>query len=280
MITALDHLVLLCPDITEGEHTYSQLLGVPPSWRSAGAGQASVLFRLGNMALELIAPQGEDETAAKLRKMTEGGAILTTLVYQTDDLAGDHHLMTRRGLSPQEIQPGQSQERDSSALRHWQSFRLPDAKMAGVKSFVLQPEQQDWAYTQPEGTGQVTQLDHLVINTPNPDRTVATYGARLGLRLALDRTATQSQTRFLFFKVGDLTLEIIHRLDAEADPEADDTIWGITWQTETLEDAHKRLSEAGVTVSEIRTGRKPGSHVFTVKSDTLDVPTLFIQHER
>ena len=120
----------------------------------------------------------------------------------------------------------------------------------------------------------------LVINTPNPERAVANYGARLGLRFALDRTAEQWKTRFLFFRLGGLTLEIINRLGQDQDPNDPDFIWGLTWETDDLEAAHARLTASGHDLSEIRTGRKPGTTVFTVRDRTQDVPTLFIAHAK
>ena len=187
--------------------------------------------------------------------------------------------MTRRGLGPSDINDGESQDSSSGAKRSWKRFRLPDEKMAGVKSFVLEPISGELPKPTPE-EGAVTALDHLVINTPNPERTVATYGARLGLRFALDRTAEQWNTRFLFFRLGDLTLEIIHRLDQASDSGGDDRLWGITWAVDDLEAAHQRLNALGRDISDIRTGRKPGSRVFTVRDGTLNVPTLFIQHDK
>ena len=46
-----------------------------------------------------------------------------------------------------------------------------------------------------------------------------------------------------------------------------------------LEAAHERLLDGGFDVSELRTGRKPGSRVFTIRNGTLNVPTLFISHD-
>ena len=126
--------------------------------------------------------------------------------------------------------------------------------------------------------GAVSALDHIVINTPNPERAAATYGARLGLRFALDRTAEQWQTRFLFFRIGNLTLEVIHRLGDAQDTAGPDRLWGLTWAVEDLDAAHARLGDADRDISEIRDGRKPGSRVFTVRDGTQGVPTLFIDH--
>lgn len=278
MITALDHLVLVCPDIESAEKDYFTLLGEDPVWRSETDETTSVVFAVGNTALELLAPQSEAEgdTADRLRKLSQDRARLTTLVYQSDNLAEDHHLLGRRGLSPGEMSTDRSQHGDTGEVRTWQRFRVPDTSMAGIKTFVLQTYD-PYIAAHPE-PGSVAALDHVVINTPNPQRAVANYGARLGLRFALDRTAEEWKTRFLFFRLGGLTLEVIHRLDAPNDPEADDYLWGLTWEADDLEAAHERLSAAGLDLSEIRTGRKPGTHVFTVREGTQGIPTLFIAH--
>lgn len=279
MITALDHFVLVCPDIDAGISDYETLLGIAPAWRSTSDGAATALFSLGNTAIELMAPHGDGPVADKLREMTADGPRLTSLAYRSDDIYGDHHLSKRRGLGPSDIVEGQSVDAGSGAERRWNRYRIPDEKMAEIKSFVLEPTLGEMPKV-PHVAGSVTELDHLVINTPNPDRTVATYGGRLGLHLALDRTAEQWNTRFLFFRLGGLTLEIIHRLDQASETNGPDSLWGVTWATDDLELAHSRLIAAGRDVSEIRTGRKPGSRVFTVRDGTLDVPTLFIHHAK
>lgn len=278
MITALDHFVLVCPDIEAATEDYTALLGVPAAWQSASDGAAMSVFVVGNTAIELMAPSGAGPVADTLRDMTQDGARLTTLVYRSDDLATDHHLMTRRGLHPTEISNGTSTHLVSGQSRSWKRFRVPDETMAGVKTFLLEPDEPLRAPEAPSGA--VTALDHLVINTPNPERAVANYGARLGLRFALDRTAEQWKTRFLFFRLGGLTLEVIHRLGETHEPSGPDSIWGLTWETDDLEAAHSRLASLGHNLSEIRTGRKPGTTVFTVRDHTQGVPTLFIAHAK
>ncbi|MEL7033526.1 MAG: VOC family protein [Pseudomonadota bacterium] len=276
MITALDHFVLVCPDLNAAVRDYTLLLGVDPAWRATGDGVGTAVYALGNTALEVMAPDGDGDVADKLREMTTDGAVLTSLVYRSDDIAGDHHLMTRRGLAPSDVSETTSTHQETGATRGWKRFRIPDDKMAGVKTFVLQPDAPLPVAT--PAAGAATALDHLVINTPNPERAVATYGARLGVRFALDRTAEQWKTRFLFFRLGGLTLEVIHRLGEDHQPDANDFIWGLTWETDDLAAAHARLESAGLDVSEMRTGRKPGSEVFTVRNGAQGVPTLFIAH--
>ena len=282
MITALDHFVLICPDIELGVSTYETLLGAPPVWRAedVDGGSATALFKVDNTALELMAPKGEGAAGKRLTEMlAEGGPRITSLAYEVADAGMAHHAFGRRGLSPSEVGAGESTDLISGARRAWKRFRCEDAACGGVKTFILQHTDGVLPKTDACEAGAATSLDHLVINTPNPDRAAALYGARLGLRFALDRTAEQWKTRFLFFRLGGLTLEVIHRLDGTHAPEEPDDIWGLTWAVADLEAARARLEGAGLVVSDIRVGRKPGSKVFTVKSGTLDVPTLFIAHE-
>ncbi|MEZ5998531.1 MAG: VOC family protein [Hyphomonas sp.] len=280
MITGVDHLVLVVPEIGAGEAVYAALLGRAADWRAqADDGSATAVFRLANMSLELMAPVGDGPVGDRLREIIEAnGPGLTSVVFGTDDISAAHHRLTRRGLKPSDIAPGESTNEIDGKTRKWRRFRCSDAETAGIKTFLIQPE----APLPLQGVedGGVVSLDHVVIDTPNPDRALGLYGARLGLDLALDRNAPEWKTRFLFFRTGGLTFEVIHRLGETLDPAANDRIWGLTWAVDDLAAAHARLSAAGFNISEIRKGRKPGSTVFTVRDGTMNVPTLFIAHER
>lgn len=272
MIIGLDHAVLLCPDISGGVAVYEALLGRKPDWQREEGGVASAQFRVDNTALDLIAPSGSGETATRLQDLiTENGPGLTSLAFLTDDIALAHHKLARRGLNPGEI------VQSGANGQSWRRFRCEDAACAGIKTFILQHDNPPPA-AEPVGAGSVSALDHIVIATPNPDRAGAQYGARLGLDLALDRTAEQWDMRFLFFRTGGLTLEIVHRLSSGGDPAGPDRFFGLTWTARDLAAAHERLAGLGFELSEIRTGRKPGSSVFTVRAGTMNVPTLFISH--
>ena len=275
-LTAIDHLVLLCGDIEAGTNAYSALLGRAPDWRATSGGAATSLFRVDNTAIELMAPEGETGAAPRLQELVSSGATLTSIAFRTNEITELHRLFTRRGLQPDAVQSGESTHLETGARRHWQRFRCSDDAMSGIKTFVIQPKFDSPVANVDEAC--VHSLDHVVINTPNPDRAAATYGARLGLDLRLDRTAEQWKTRFLFFRTGGLTLEIINRLDETADPAAHDHIWGLTWTVRDIEAAHARIAGLGIETSDVRKGRKPGTQVFTVKANTLGVPTLFIAH--
>ena len=117
-------------------------------------------------------------------------------------------------------------------------------------------------------------VDHIVLQTRSAEDCIALYRDRLGVRLALDRDVPDWGGRMLFFRAGKMTLEVI------ANPEKgplNPVFWGIAFQCPDIEQAHARLMEAGVTLSEVRDGRKPGTRVATIKSHCLGLPTLLIE---
>jgi len=56
-----------------------------------------------------------------------------------------------------------------------------------------------------------------------------------------------------------------------------DTMWGLSWRVADIEATRARLVAAGVDVSEVRDGRKPGTRVLTVRGGTCGIPTLLVE---
>jgi catechol 2,3-dioxygenase-like lactoylglutathione lyase family enzyme len=280
MITAIDHIVLLCPTIEEGLHKYRLLLGREPDWQSDDfSGIASAYFQLDGIALELIAPHGDSATALKLRdRLRDQGPGLQSIVFRSDDIEVDWRVFARRALKPGEIQNGQSIDSVSGRTRQWARFRIDDEKTHGVRLFVLQRTVDDPLSEKTSGLGALSGLDHLVINTANPDKAVALYGARLGLRLTLDLSSAERDMQLLSFKAGNSRIELSHRISKASFTEPD-KLWGITWCTSDIEAAHARMLGGGLNVSEIRQGMSKGTQVFTVRDGTLNVPTLILTQD-
>ena len=279
MITGLHHCVLIAPDFGGAISLYSNLLGRAPDWIGAPSedGTATALFVTEHMALEILAPAGEGAGADKLRGMIAAdGPGLKSIAFAVENMERWHTLLTRRGLEPSEISERTAQAAEGFTERKWTSCRIPDASTAGIKTFFV--EETNRLLAKPAPDDSVHTLDHFVIATPDTQRTLAHYGARLGLDLRLDRAHPEWGVHFLFFKTGGLIFEIVQRLKEDSDPSANDHIYGLTWTVKDLAAAHKRLADLGLNISEIRTGRKPGSEVFTVRDGTLNVPTLFISH--
>jgi len=118
-------------------------------------------------------------------------------------------------------------------------------------------------------------LDHVVIHTPNPDRAVALYGGRLGLDLRLDRANPQWGSRLLFFRCGGAVIEISADLKAPVS-DGPDRITGLAWRVADPAAARARLAAEGLDVSPVRPGRKPGTHVFTVRAGVPGAPALML----
>lgn len=277
MITGLDHALLVCSSVDDGEHAYSALLGREPDWRSTDpGGSASVIFQLENTALEIMAPAGGGPLARRLHAMIDrDGPGLKSLIFATENVQETRGTFDRRALKPEEIIAEESTDPSTGKARYWSRLRVDDGIANGVRIFALERKKPDPLAYKPGGAATISGLDHVVINTANPERAVAFYGARLGLRLALDRSNPDWDMRLMFFRVGGITIELAHRISAGVGNQPD-KLWGLSWIAPDIEAAHARLSNAKIAVSEIRVGRRAGTRVFTVKDGTLNVPTLVL----
>jgi hypothetical protein len=79
--------------------------------------------------------------------------------------------------------------------------------------------------------------------------------------------------RLLLLRCGDAIVEI-----AEDRALPNDQLWGVSWRVANAEAEQARLRGAGLNVSDVRAGVKPGTRVFTVRNGACSVPTLMIEH--
>jgi catechol 2,3-dioxygenase-like lactoylglutathione lyase family enzyme len=191
-----------------------------------------------------------------------GGNGLSSMVFATSDLDKAAHLLERRAV------PG---ERKGDRLvlsreaTHGVPIELCERKERAAPSPLAGSDE----------AAAISALDHIVVRTANPERAIAFYAGRLGLDLRLDRSNPAWGSRLLFFRCGDLVVEIAHDLKKGVS-DGPDHLWGLSWRTPDIAQANARLKAAGIDVSEPRDGRRPGSQVFTVKNHTEGVPTLVI----
>lgn len=125
----------------------------------------------------------------------------------------------------------------------------------------------------------IKSFDRIVISVPDLrvacDDYAALFNGELGIRLALDQDVPQWGGRMLFFRAGKLTLEVI--ANQAADSAEANTFWGMTFQVPDIDAMAAQLGAAGVELSAVRNGRKPGTSVATVHSHCLGLPTLLLQ---
>lgn len=276
MISGLDHIVVLVRDIATATAFHETLFGRAPSWQAKAEGSATALFTFPNMALELMAPDGDGAVSGRIRAvLDERGEGIASLAFEVDDIAAAHRRLGRVGLQPEDIADGESRNVGSGAALSWKRTRAATNATHGIRMFFLQRDQR-LAVSPKNGDAPVESLDHVVIATPDPERAAALYGARLGLPMALDRTNPDWGTRLMFFHCGGTVLEVSHRL-RDGRGEGPDSIWGVAWRVADADAVRRRMAASGLDVSEVRQGRKPGSRVFTVRSGTFGVPTLMIE---
>jgi catechol 2,3-dioxygenase-like lactoylglutathione lyase family enzyme len=275
MITGLDHVVVLVGDIEAGVAAYQTLFACAPAWRSHGEGVERVLYTLDNMTLELMSPHGDSPTADRIRAvLDEQGDGLASICFRTGDIAKMHRRLDRLTLKPEPIADAESRDATTGATLSWRRTRAATEMTRGVRLFFV-----ELANERPRSAATadapIIAMDHVVVSTADPERAAALYGARLGLDMALDRSHPD-WGRLMFFRCGDLIVEVVHRPQANLDL-AQDKLWGLSWRVADIDATRARLVAAGVDVSDARAGRKPGTRVMTVRNGTCGIPTLLVE---
>lgn len=266
MITGFDHVVIAVRDLAAGVAAYETLLGARAVMREAD-GVATGLIATPNFAVELMAPLESPASAhvgrrdaggprERLLAALEDGEGLKSLVFAARDLDALHKRAERVGLAPEPITEGEGYRR----------FRAGKQSTHGVRLFFLERAEQAKAAPACDVLG----VDHIVVRTPDPERAAALYGARLGLDMRLDRELMDR--RLMFFRCGDAILEVVRMSSLKLDD-----LWGLSWRVKNVDAARARLVAAGVDVSVVRAGMKPGTRVFTVRDQSCGVPTLMLE---
>jgi catechol 2,3-dioxygenase-like lactoylglutathione lyase family enzyme len=275
VITGLDHVVILVGDIAAAALAYQTLFARTPAWRNSGDGAERVLFTLDNMTLELMSPSGEGAVADRIRAvLAEQGEGLASICFRSGDIAKMHRRLDRLTLKPEPVTAVESRDATSGATLSWQRTRAATSATRGVRMFFLELSKERPLSVRTTFSS-ITAMDHVVISTADPERAAALYGARLGLDMALDRSHPD-WGRLMFFRCGDLIVEVVHRPGKDTDATRD-KLWGLSWRVADIDATRTRLVSSGVDVSDVRTGRKPGTRVLTVRSSTCGIPTLLVE---
>jgi len=275
MIKGLDHVVILLDDLEVGVATYQALFARKPAWRSISDGAAMAIFTVANMSVELMAPVGHGPAADRIRAvLPEHGASLASICFATADIDRMHRRLDRLALKPYPIAEVESKDTETGATLSWKRTRAATDATRGVRLFFLALSAER-PLSPIVGDAPIIGLDHVVVSTQDPERAAALYGARLGLDMALDRS-NPDWGHLMFFRCGDLIVEIVHRPDDKADRNRD-KLWGLTWRVANVDATRERLLAAHINVSEVRNGRKPGTRVVSLRDGTCGIPTLLIE---
>jgi catechol 2,3-dioxygenase-like lactoylglutathione lyase family enzyme len=234
-----------------------------------------VLFTLDNMTLELMAPNGFSVAADRMRALLgDNDGVLASLCFRVADMSKMHRRLDRVALKPDPVADVESCDAESGKVLHWKRTRAATELTRGVRMFFLELAEER-PRSVATGEAPIDGLDHVVVATEDSERAAAFYGARLGLDMALDRSH-QDWGQLMFFRCGDLIVEVVRRPVAGGDP-AHDRLWGLSWRVGDIDAARARLIAAGVDVSEVRNGRKPGTRVMTVRNGTCGIQTILLE---
>ena len=278
MISTLDHLIIAVKDLDQAEKNYKKILGTNPVWRGRhkSLGTANSIFNFKNTYLELLTSDGEGLGAELVKNLIqENGEGLAGIVFGVDDMLQTVQQLKQEGYQISDPAEGEGSDNETNKVRKWHNLFLPTELTRGLFSFIIQHHDGELPSHKEYAKDSINKLDHVVINTNNADSFIETYRDVFKIRLALDKTIEHWNSRMLFFRLNKTTIEVVERSNNE---KPKDTLWGLAWEVESIEDTHKRLLSEGVEVSDIKAGLKENTLVATVKSHTHNVPTLIIQH--
>lgn len=261
MITAVSHLAFAARDPEAVAADYARLFDQPARLFRADSGATLHRFQLNNIALEI----------SKAAQNEEG---LKAIVFEAADIEATARKLARRGLPGAAPVAETWRQSDGAGHIERQFVDLTGPGGHGVGLALVETGHAD-APPQFGGDEPVTGLDHVVVRSPNPERAIALYGGRLGLDFALDRSNPDWGSRLLFFRSGGVTVEIGHSL-AKGVSDNPDSLWGVAWRVGDASQAQVRLRATGFNTSDAAKGRRPGSQVMTVRSNTGGVPTIFL----
>jgi catechol 2,3-dioxygenase-like lactoylglutathione lyase family enzyme len=274
-ISRFDHVTIAVADLEQAIAAYTAILGAAPVWRGTHPdnGTQTALFGVGNALIEFTAPLPDNEAALGLQQwIAERGEGIQALAFGTDDAQACSSQLRERGVRCTPPQAGTARAEDGSE-REYTVVELSPKAARGLPVLIVQrPDAlQLMAAERSVAPECVERLDHVVIRTAEFDAALALYGTGLGIRLALDTQVAGA--RMLFFRVGGVTLEVV----PDSAGAAQDRFYGVAYRVRDLDAAHARMSRAGLDISEIRTGNKPGTRVFSVRRGSCGVPTLILR---
>ena len=278
MLSTLDHIIIAVEDLNHAEQNYKKIFGIDPVWRGIckNLGTANIIFNFKNTYCELLASNGSGLGAELVtNSIKESGEGVIGVGFGTDNIENSYSKLKKLGYFVSDITDGEGIDETNKKIRKWRNLFLPDELTRGLFSFIIEHTDGILPNQEKYHAASINKLDHVVINTNDADGFINIYKEVFNIRLALDKVIEHWKSRMLFFRLNKTTIEVIERKD---DKDTKDSLWGLAWEVESIEDAHKRLLTEGVEVSSIKKGLKENTLVATIKSHTHNVPTLLIEH--
>ena len=248
MIKTLDHLIVAVGDLDKAEKNYSTVFGADPVWRGEHTeyGTENSLFNFNNTYFELLAAKGDGLGAMLVNHaLQETGEGLIGIVFGTDNIKETHQKLSNKGFLLGDVSAGEGANFKNNKIRKWKNLFLPPELTRGIFSFLIEHTEGTLPIVDRFESSMVNKLDHVVINTNDADGFINVYKDTFNIRLALDKFVDEWKSRMLFFRLNKTTIEVIEKKN---DEEPKDSLWGLSWEVDNIEEAHKRLEKAGVEI--------------------------------
>jgi len=281
MFNAVDHLIVAVRNLDEAEENYSKLFGFKSAWKGEHKefGTSNCLFKFKNTYFELLAATGTGPGAALVQHHLDNtGEGLIGTVFGAEDVEDVAGALREKGFHFPDPSDGEGSNFKDKKIRKWKNLFLPSELTRGLFAFVIQHTKGELIGPKLYTPASISRLDHLVIQTNDADGFIKIYRDLFNIRLSLDKIVERWKARILFFRLNKTTIEVVEKSDDQHPQDPQDKLWGLTWDVESIEQAHKRLLSEGVDVTPIKKGMKENTLVATVKSHIHNVPTLLIQH--
>ena len=278
MISSIDHLIIAVKDINDAEENYRKIFGMEPVWKGKhkALGTANVIFNFKNTYCELLSANGDGLGAELVNSaIEEQGDGLIGVVLGTNNIEESFSTLKKSGYLVTEPTEGEGVDNKTQKKRKWKNLFLPPELTRGIFSFIIEHSEGALPSLNKYPKATNSKLDNLVINTNDANGFINIYKDVFNIRLALDKVIEHWKSRMLFFRVNKTTIEVIERRNEN---DSQDSLWGLAWEVESIEEAYKRLISEGVDVTPIKDGLKENTLVATIKSHTHNVPTLLIEH--
>ena len=278
MISRLDHLIVAVKDLDEAESNYKKIFGVDPVWRGEHKelGTANVIFNFKNTYFELLASNGVGLGSDFVNTtIEESGEGLIGFVLGSENIKLTFDSIKNKGHLLGDISDGEGTNLKNNETRKWKNLFLPLELTRGIFTFIIEHTEGNLPMPNRFNDASINKLDHVVITTNDADGFIEIYRDIFDIRLALDKVIEHWDTRMLFFRLNETTIEVVAKEHNNKNP---DELWGLAWEVESIAKTRKRLINEGVEITEIKDGIKENTLVATIKSHTYDVPTLLIQH--
>lgn len=279
MIKSIDHILIAVKNLEESSLQYEKVLGSKPTWRGKhpSLGTENILFPLENLYLELIAGTSDGFLANQVNDhIKENGESIFGIALEVENIEEVLQSEEYSNFQNIKITSGEGINLDSGAQREWKNIMLPKESTRGVFTLLIEHTSGILPKHESIANDQIERLDHIVINSNDPDGLIKLYRDTYGIRLALDQYVEKWGGRMLFFRTNQTTIEAIGIKNDSDKPI--DKAWGLAWTTQDIKKTHARLVSEGVEISDVKDGRKPNTLVATIKSHTCNIPTLLIEH--